>query len=198
MRARGIIVGLAILVVHARAGAQSEGSRFAGPHEVSGTFGAAVGLTERSPGGGRNQNEYGYRLTETLWLNLQLSVTSGTSYPTGGCSDAGGNPVTCWGGFSGNAVELIAGIKLKFPHGRLVPYAKLGGGVAIWWWDGDYSGTALVARGGGGMKYYVIRRLAVGGEVMASIGPGFLAPSRGGGTHTYAELDVLVGVEFNF
>ena len=86
-------------------------------------------------------------------------------------------------------------MKLKFPRGRLLPYAKLGGGFVFSFFGGDYGATALVFRGGGGVKYYVIRQLAVGGEAMLSLGPNFV---DNGGTHAYAAFDLLGGIEFNF
>jgi hypothetical protein len=200
--ARLVGISIAVAALLSAGAAQAQRGGFAGPNELSGTMGPSFGLTDYAPGGFKLQNEYGYRLSERTWFNVQLNFTLGGDTVYGGrCWDPHNHIYyVCdqWSGFSGDAIELIAGVKLKWPRGRLLPYAKFGGGLAFSWWNGFYGGTALVFRGGGGVKYYVLRQLAVGGEVMLSIGPDFGSDNVGGGVHAYAALDILGGIEFNF
>ncbi|HEY3353898.1 MAG TPA: hypothetical protein VGQ83_11665 [Polyangia bacterium] len=208
MRSRilGVVAAVAIMSLGGSAWAQrGGGGGFVGPYELSGMLGPSFGITDFTPGGFKLQNEFGYRVSQKTWFNAQLNFTLGGSdyyygYGNRICYDQFGNPYRCGGGgyhgFSGDAIELVAGVKLKFPKGRLLPYAKFGGGFVFSFFGGDYGATALVFRGGGGLKYFVLRQLAVGGELMLAIGPDFV--SNGGGTHAYAALDLLGGIEWDF
>jgi hypothetical protein len=200
MRVAARIVGLGLasaLVLGAGSARAQAGGGFAGPHELSGTMGPSFGLSDWAPGGFKLQNEYGYRLSRTTWFNAQLNFTLGGDYSGGGVCYGPGGAYQCnsWNGFSGDAIEMIAGVKLKWPRGKLLPYAKFGGGLAFSWWNGSYAGTAIVFRGGGGVKYYVLKQLAVGGEMMLDLGPDF---THGDGVRAYVALDLLGGIELNF
>jgi hypothetical protein len=163
-------------------------------NELSGGMGFAVGLSDWVPGGFKMENEYGRKFSELVWLNVQLNfVLGGGDY----CYWRGGVQF-CEGGYrwSGDGLEMIAGVKFKFRRGKLQPHAKVGGGLAFSFWGGDANGTALIVRGGGGFKYWVIPRLAVGGEANVNLGPNFL--NHHGGTHFLAALDFIGGIEFAF
>jgi hypothetical protein len=200
----GVIAAVAVLSLGGSAGAQRHaGGGFAGPNELTGQIGPSFGLTDNSPGGFKFANEYGYRLSNVTWFNVQLNFTLGGERGWSGwewCYDPYGGRYRCggWHGFSGDAIEVVAGVKLKWPRGRLLPYAKFGGGFAFSFWAGDHAGTAVVFRGGGGVKYYVLRQLAIGGEGVLSIGPSFMRDWTGHDTGVYAGLDLLGGVEWNF
>jgi hypothetical protein len=152
-----------------------------GLNELSGHIGGAVGITDSTPGGFKLATDYGRKLGQMVWFNAQLNFVIGDNDRHH---------------FSGDTVEMIAGIKLKFPSGRLLPYAKIGGGLVLSLWDSHHEATAVVFRGGGGLKYFVIPQLAVGGELVFTVGPNFLR--HGGGTEAYVALDFLGGVEFVF
>jgi hypothetical protein len=56
-------------------------------------------------------------------------------------------------------------------------------------------------RGGGGVKYFIFRNFAVGGEGVLALGPSFVHdryPYYGGDTRFYVALDLLGGIEFIF
>ena len=152
-----------------------------GLNEVTVQIGGAVGLTDSTPGGFKLATEYGRKITQLVWFNVQLNFVIGDEDRRH---------------FSGDTVEMIAGIKLKFPTGKLLPYAKIGAGIVLELWDSHHEATALAFRGGGGLKYFVLPWLGVGGELVLTVGPNFLR--HDGGTHTYLALDFLGGVEFVF
>ena len=187
----GTIVGAVALLWTATAAAQHQPAQ--GDNELSGHMGATVGITDSTPGGFRFATEYGRKINQTLWFNAQINFSLGGDY--GSCGPRAA-PYPCNDHFNGESMELIAGVKFKFPSGRFLPYAKVGGGLAFSFYGGDHGATALVVRGGGGLKYFVIPRLAVGGEIVLSIGPNFIR--HGGGTEAYIGLDFLGGVEFVF
>jgi len=171
---------------------------FTGSNELGGMIGGQIGVHE-APGGAKLFNEYGYRLSNTGWLNLQLNLTFGGGRDCVVVSPSGN--LEC-GAFNGEAIELIAGVKFKFPtrHERLVPYAKVGGGLSFVFFPGpDNDGVAALFRGGGGVKYYVIPSLAVGGEMDMEFGPGFLACGRScTTTDLFFGIDIAGGIEWNF
>jgi hypothetical protein len=200
------VVAVILFSAAGTARAQRLYSGFVGPHELSGNMGFSVGLSDWTPGGFKLDNEYGYRLGPVTWFNVQLNFALGGGGPNyydgryGQCWDPHTHSYyVCdvhWNRWSGDAIEMIAGVKLKFPRGRLLPYAKLGGGLVFSFLPGDLTGVAVIFRGGGGVKYYVIPNLAVGGELNIGGGPNFI--NHDAGTHAYAAIDVLGGVEFNF
>src|SRR5262249_32797237 len=168
--------------------------RFVGNNELTGMLGGQIGVNV-SPGGAKLFNEYGYRFSEITWLNLQLNFSFGGRGP---CFIGRRDFPEC-GNFSGDSLQLIAGAKFKFQtrKEKLVPYAKVGGGLDFLFFPGpDNDGVAVVFRGGGGVKYYVVPSLGVGGEMNMTFGPGFLKEGRGS---TTAELvfgiDIAGGVE---
>ena len=170
-----LLVPAAVLLWAAGADAQAPGN-----NELSGHIGGAVGITDSTPGGFKFASEYGRKISQLVWFNVQLNFVVGDEHSHH---------------FGGDTIEMIAGIKLKFPTGRLLPYAKIGGGVEIEFYGGDHGATGLVFRGGGGLKYFVIPQLAVGGEIVLTVGPNFV---RHDDTHAYLALDFLGGVEFVF
>ncbi|MBI5482287.1 MAG: hypothetical protein HY906_25755 [Deltaproteobacteria bacterium] len=172
------MAGAVILLSATSATAQAQS---AGLNELSGHIGGAVGITDSTPGGFKLATEYGRKLSQLVWFNAQLNFVVGDNDRRH---------------FGGNTIEMIAGVKLKFPTGRFLPYAKIGGGLEIEFYGGDHGATGLVFRGGGGLKYFVIPQLAVGGELVLTVGPNFIR--HGGGTEAYVALDFLGGVEFVF
>src|SRR5262249_56766685 len=109
----------------------------------SGAIGGQVGVNA-ARGGGKLLNEYGYRMSNITWLNLQLNFAFGGGRD---CVPVGGTNIVECGSFSGDTIEMIAGAKFKFPtrKEKLVPYAKVGGGLNFVFFPGPHNdGVALV------------------------------------------------------
>jgi hypothetical protein len=185
------IAATVVLLGTGTAAAQQGG---AWKNELSGGMGFSVGLTDYTPGGFKMENEYGRRFTDLVWLNVQLNFGVGGDYAV--CHDAYGDPYECNRHFVGDSLDMIAGVKFKFRKGKLQPHAKVGAGLAFSFWPGDLNAVGLVVRAGGGFKYWVIPRLAVGGEANLMMGPTFF--DHDGGTHFFAAIDFIGGIEFAF
>jgi hypothetical protein len=192
----GALVGLALLATSIPAEAQIrrryQVSR--GAHELSGGIGFAADLSRYAPGGFKWFNEYGQHLSGKTWLNLQLNVVLGDGDR---CYWYRGDVWRCEddGRFDGNALELVGGVKVKWPNGPVQVHAKFGGAVNLIWFDAFY-GAALGFRGGAGVRYFVIPTLSVGGELVATVGPAFMRYDLG--TELYGTLDFNIGVEWRF
>jgi hypothetical protein len=189
MRHVAAIAATVLLLVSGTAAAQQAGGF---QNELSGGLGFQGGITHYASGGFKMENEYGRRFSDLVWLNVQLNFTAG--------DDCGVDVVGhyhCNEHFMGEGLEMIAGVKFKFRKGKLQPHAKIGAGLAFTFYPGgDLTGTAIVARAGGGFKYWVVPRLAVGGEANIMVGPTFV--DHDGGTHFYAAIDFIGGIEFAF
>src|SRR5262249_25498877 len=102
----------------------------------------------------------------------------------------------------GEALGLLIGAKWKLQtHSeRLVPYIKAGGGVAFLFWPSPYSNCVPPVAGlGGGVKYFVLPTVGVGGEMAAMLGPGLYGCGPYCTTSTlYAAWTIMGGVEWNF
>jgi hypothetical protein len=190
-------IGIALALLLGLAGA-AHAHNFTGNNELGGMIGGAVNLSNE-PGGAKLFNEYGYRVSNLSWFNLQLNFTFGGNGRA--CFVDRTGFVECER-FSGQEVEIIAGVKFKFQtrHEKLVPYAKVGGGLAFMFFPGpDNDGVSAVFRGGGGVKYYVVPSLAVGGEMDLEFGPGFFGCGRDcTETTVFVGFDIAVGIEWNF
>src|SRR5579884_3900770 len=139
--------------------------------ELSGNVGGQVGLHD-SPGGGMFGAEYAHRVSRDAWFDAMVDGTFGGNRV---CFVDNAGFMDC-GAASGQSLCLIAGVKWKFHtrNERLVPHAKIGGGLAFLFFPGaDNDGIAPVVRGGGGLKYFVLPQLGIGGEMTATFGPGF-------------------------
>jgi hypothetical protein len=187
----GAVAAMVVLLWTGTAAAQRQAGGWM--NELSGGLGFQGGLTHYAPGGFKMENEYGRRFSDLVWLNVQLNFSAG--------DDCGYDPFDrgyhCNEHFMGEGLEMIAGVKFKFHSGRLQPHVKVGGGLAFTFYPGgDLTGTALVVRAGGGVKYWVLPRLAVGGEANVMLGPTFV--DHDGGTHFYGAIDFIGGIEFAF
>jgi hypothetical protein len=181
----------------ARAQARSNSAARGGEDEIDAMIGGRIGI-DNSPGGGLVGTEYAHRLSQQTWFDLQLDMSFGG---TGGCFINRAGFVDC-GIAGGQSLDLIAGVKWKFQtrNERLVPFAKVGGGLAFLFWPGqDNDGIAPVVRGGGGVKYFVTPMIGLGGEMSAMLGPGFYGCGPG---CTVSDLffawNIVGSVEFDF
>src|SRR5262249_9520701 len=125
-----ILATIAVLLWAPAAYAQSGRG---GEDEFDAMIGGRVGI-HASPGGGLVGTEYAHRLSQQAWFDLQLDMMFGG---TGACFVDRAGFVDC-GPYGGQSLDLIAGAKWKFHtrHERLVPYAKVGGGLAFLFWPG--------------------------------------------------------------
>ena len=188
-----------ILLLAALVGAPLTASAhdFRGDNELSGMVGGQIGIHD-SPGGGMLASEYAHRLSQLTWFDLQLDLSFGGDRD---CFINRAGYVDC-GAYGGQSLSLVAGAKWKFQtrNERLVPYAKVGGGLAFLFWPGrDNDGVAPIVRGGGGLKYFVLPNLGLGGEASVAFGPGIYdcGPSCTT-TDLYFAWSLLGGVEFDF
>src|SRR5262249_4105701 len=117
MKTKWIIVTALLMSTALAAPAHAQDSL--GADQVSGSLGATVGL-HAAPGGGLFAAEYGHRLSNITWLDMELDMGFG-----GGRDcfvDRAGN-VMC--GAAGNQqLDAIIGARWNFltRHERLVPY----------------------------------------------------------------------------
>jgi hypothetical protein len=188
----------ALFVSLAFAAAPSYAQDFRGEDQMSGSLGGQVGL-HGAPGGGLFAAEYGHRLSWDGWLDMELDMGFG-----GGRAcfiDNGGNTI-CMGPAGGEQLNALIGARWNFltRHERLVPYMKLGGGLAFLLWPGlDNDGFVPVGRAAGGAKYYVTPHLGVGGEASLTMGPGIYGCGPGcSTTDLYAAWSMMGGAEIVF
>jgi hypothetical protein len=171
-------------------------SGFPGKDELSAQVGFQAGLGGTTPGGFKLFMDYSHRLTDLVWLNFKLNPTFGFGSTRGICYDNQGRAYDCGIGFDGDgyAIDLLAGIKLKWlTRIHLMPYADINGGVVpVFARPGGDNGAAVVLYTGGGLKYFLTPRIALGGEFNFSLGPGFYS----GHTEFYRAFSLGIGAEF--
>ncbi|MDB4969506.1 MAG: hypothetical protein JWN44_5195 [Myxococcales bacterium] len=171
-------------------------SGFPGKDEISTQLGFQASLGGTTPGGFKLFLDYSHRLTNLVWLNFKLNPTFGVGSARGVCYDRFGNAYDCGIGFDGNgyAIDLLGGVKLKWlTRYHLMPYADIDGGVVpVFSRPGNDNGAAVVLYTGGGLKYFVTPRVALGGEVNFTFGPGFYS----GHTEFYRAFNMGIGAEF--
>jgi hypothetical protein len=193
-----VSLSAALFIGIAFAAAPSYAQDFRGEDQISGSLGGQVGL-HGAPGGGLFAAEYGHRLSSATWLNMELDMGFGSGRAC--FVDNGGN-VVCTGSAGGQQLDAIIGARWNFltRHEQLVPYLKLGGGLAFLFWPGfDNDGFAPVGRAAGGLKYFVLPNLGVGGEASLTMGPGIYGCGPGCATSDlYATWSMMGGAEFVF
>jgi hypothetical protein len=172
--------------------ARAEENLLHGPHpflkdnELSAHLLLAEGLGD-SWSGTKLGIDYGYRVSNPAWLNLQLNIQKGT------CTLTPGQCIR-----SGSVFETLAGAKLKFgTQSPLVPYVKAAGGLIYLFPQEARSAVGFAVRGGGGVNYFFFDWLGFGVEANLSLGHGFFDSSYTAG-HGYAIIDIGGGVEFQF
>jgi hypothetical protein len=182
-----VLVGLA----STSAGAQEELLR--GPHPflkddelaVHAGYGAGLGDNIR---GLRMQGDYLNRLAQTLWLDIQMGVVSGS------CRTS---QVVCSNG-SGNAVDILGGVAWKFQTNLpVVPYAKLVVGPTFLFPDNTRSAAGMLVRGGFGAHYFLYDWFGVGAEFTGAWGVAFFAADSHR-TGALGSVDANVGVALQF
>jgi len=172
---------------------------FPSKHEISvhTGFQAGYGAKLGSTSGFKLDADYAYRFHPFIWFNADIANVFGFGSADGFCAHAVGE---CYRG--GWALELMAGLKFKFatriPLVVEVP-ALLGVEVLYNRDCGDNGAAAPVVKTGGGVKYFLTRKIGVGGKIDMAFGPGFHGSSvcnNQSYTDFFGYFDFMVGAEF--
>jgi hypothetical protein len=173
--------------------AQAEEELLRGPHpfikdnELVVHAGYSAGLGDNMRGL-RVQGDYLNRLAQTLWLDIQMGVVSGSCHT---------NQTVCTNG-SGNGVDILGGAAWKFQTNLpLVPYAKVAMGPIFLFPDNTRSAWGLLVRGGFGAHYFLYDWFGVGAEFTGAWGVAFFdADSHR--TGSLGSVDINLGVALQF
>jgi hypothetical protein len=176
-----------------------------GKNEISAQMGFQASLGATTPAGIRLNFDYARQLTNLVWLNFKLAPVFGVGPNRAICQDRG-SLYDCGsaGHAVGHAIDLIGGVKLKFPIARipaLIPYAQLGLGATILFnRPANDDGAGFVFRTGGGLKYFVTKNIGLGGELSVTMGPAWYSETctncNNGHTEFYRAIDFALGAEF--
>ncbi|HJZ88399.1 MAG TPA: outer membrane beta-barrel protein [Polyangia bacterium] len=170
---------------------------FRGADQISGSLGGRVGLHD-AEGGGLFAVEYGHRLSNLTWLNMELDMGFGSGRT---CFVDSSGRVVC-AATGSQQLDALIGARWNFltSNERLVPYLKLGGGLAFLFWPGfDNDGFAPVGRAAGGLKYFVTPNVGLGGEASLTMGPAIFGCGRDcTTTDLYAAWAMMGGAEIVF
>ncbi|MDJ0761679.1 MAG: hypothetical protein QNJ97_01725 [Myxococcota bacterium] len=170
-----------------------------GENALNGGFGFQAGLSDWTPGGFKWFNGYSRQLTQRGWLNFQVNVVAGDMDDRHCWNDVDGDIHCDNGGWDGNTVEFVAGVKLRWDMGRLpiIIDAKLGGAFELLFLGNDYVGFGVGFRAGIGVHYFFFPDFGIGAELVSTIGPSFIPD--GPGAELYAAIDFqAIGVEYRF
>ena len=173
--------------------AQAEEELLRGAHpfikdnELTVHAGYSAGLGDNMRGL-RVQGDYLNRLAQTLWLDIQMGVVSGS------CRS---NQTVCTNG-SGNGVDILGGAAWKFQTNLpIVPYAKVAMGPIFLFPDNTRSAWGLLVRGGFGAHYFLYDWFGVGAEFTGAWGVAFFdADSHR--TGSLGSVDINLGVALQF
>lgn len=173
--------------------AEAEEELLRGPHpfikdnELTAHVGYSAGLGDNVRGL-RVQADYLNRLAQTLWLDIQMGVVSGS------CRT---DQVACTSG-TGKSVDILGGAAWKFQTNLpIVPYAKVALGPTFLFPDKTRSAAGLLVRGGAGAHYFLYDWFGVGAEVSASWGVAFFAADSHR-TGSLGSVDATVGAALQF
>lgn len=173
---------------------------FPSKHEISAHMGfqAGFGALLGSTSGFKLEADYAYRFHPYIWFNALVANDFGFGSADGVCANS--VLATCYRG--GWDLELMAGIKLKFP--TRIPLvieapALIGVNVLYNRDCGDDGAAAPVVKTGGGVMYFLTKKIGVGAKLGVAFGPGFHSSSvckRESYTDFFGYFDFMVGAEF--
>ena len=175
-----------------------------GKNEISAQVGFQASMGGGTPSGAKLFFDYSRYLGSYVWLNFKLNPSFAVVGRTT-CVDANGAIYDCGVGLDGdgNSVDVLAGIKLKFPIRRvkLVPYANVNiGGVGIYDRPANDNGGAFVVYTGGGLRWFITPHVSLGGEVDIALGAGFYGSTCNGCNDSHNEFyrafNMGLGAEF--
>jgi hypothetical protein len=176
---------------------------FPSKNEISTHLGFQAGFGGRfgSTSGLKLDADYAYKFHPLIWFDAQIANVFGFGSADGFCTHSVAG-ATCYRG--GWALELMAGIKLKWVTKiPLVVEAPVLVGLEVLYNRdcGDNGAAVPVLKTGGGVKYFLTKRIAVGAKIDVAFGPAF----HGAGspicqntsyTDFFGYFDFLVGAEF--
>jgi hypothetical protein len=175
------------------ASAQAEEELLRGPHpfikdnELTVHAGYSAGLGDNVRGL-RVQGDYLNRLAQTLWLDIQMGVVSGSCRV---------NQTVCSNG-SGIGVDILGGAAWKFQTNvPIVPYAKVAMGPIFLFPDNTRSAGGILVRGGVGAHYFLYDWFGVGAEITGAWGVAFFAADSNR-TGSLGSVDINLGVAIQF
>jgi hypothetical protein len=206
MRRLAGVAALAACLVSAGARAEVQKSgpeEFPGKHELDAHLGYNAGFPGKyqNPSGMKLTAEYAYRFHPLVWFDVQLSNVFGFGSASFPCADSFGTQ--CYRG--GWAFGIAGGVKLKWvTKVPLVIEAPILAGVDILYNRdcGDNGAAAPLLRTGVGAKYFLTKRIGLGINFAASLGPGFhggsnvASCSHNSYTDFYGGFEVNIGAEF--
>jgi hypothetical protein len=173
---------------------------FPSKHELSAHMGfqAGFGGLLGSTSGFKLDADYAYKFHPFIWFDADISNVFGFGSADGQCAHS--VLATCYRG--GWALELMAGIKLKFTTKiPLVIEAPALVGVEVLYNSdcGDNGAAVPVVKTGGGVMYFLTKKIGVGAKFDLAFGPGFHGSSvckQQSYTDFFGYFDFLVGAEF--
>jgi hypothetical protein len=172
-------------------------------HEISAHMGFQAGFAGKfgSTSGFKLDADYAYKFHPLIWFDANVANVFGFGSADGFCTHSVGG-ATCYRG--GWALELMAGIKLKFTTKipLVIEAPALVGVEVLYNRDcGDNGAAVPVIKTGGGVKYFLTKRIGVGAKIDVAFGPGFHeagSPICQNTSYTdfFGYFDFLVGAEF--
>jgi hypothetical protein len=201
-------IALAVAIVALSCGsARADEIQRSGPevwpskHELSAHLGfqAGFGAQVGSTSGFKLEADYAYRFHPLVWFMVQAANNFGFGSADGVCANS--LTVTCYRG--GWDFELMAGFKLKWTTSiPLVVEAPVLVGVDLLYNRNCNDDGAAVPtfKTGGGVKYFVTRKIGVGAKIDIAGGPGFHTAGVCGNPRSYTDFfgyfDFMLGAEF--
>ncbi len=174
--------------------------QFPSKHEISAHMGfqAGFGALLGSTSGFKLDADYAYRFHPYIWFDADVANVFGFGSADGVCAHS--VLATCYRG--GWDLELMAGIKLKFPTRipLVIEAPALIGVEVLYNRDcGDDGAAVPVVRTGGGVKYFITKKIGLGAKFDVAFGPSFHQSSvckQQSYTDFFGYFDFLVGAEF--
>lgn len=172
-------------------------------HEISTHLGfqAGFGAKYGSTSGFKLDADYAYKFHPYIWFNADIANVFGFGAVDGPCANA--LNVSCYRG--GWALELMAGVKLKFGLQKIplvIEAPALIGVEVLYNRDCNDNGAGVpVVKTGGGVMYFLTRKIGVGAKFDVAFGPSFhgagsVACQNTSYTDFFGYFDFLVGAEF--
>lgn len=174
---------------------------FPSKHEISAHMGfqAGFGGLLGSTSGFKLDADYAYKFHPYIWFNADVANVFGFGSADGLCRNS--VLATCYRG--GWALELMAGIKLKFAMTKIplvIEAPALLGVEVLYNRDcGDDGAAVPVVKTGGGVMYFLTKKIGLGAKFDVAFGPGFHGSSvckNNSYTDFFGYFDFLVGAEF--
>jgi hypothetical protein len=173
--------------------AKAEEELLRGPHpfikdnELLAHAGYSAGLGDNVRGL-RVQGDYLNRLAQTVWLDIQMGVVSGSCRA---------NQTACGNG-GGTAADILGGAAWKFQTNLpIVPYVKAAAGPIFLFPESTRSAAGFLVRGGVGAHYFFYDWFGVGAEFTGSWGMAFFSGDSQR-TRSLGSLDMNLGVALQF